>query len=73
MFGHVNGMSGHGLTEQKYASWNLCPDILASCPDMACKGENRILELLSSLDQQLRLISVYGPIELKLCRHVHKT
>jgi hypothetical protein len=37
------------------------------------EGENRILEMLSSLDQQLRSISVCGPIELKLCRHVHDT
>jgi hypothetical protein len=37
------------------------------------EGENHILEMLSSLDQQLRLISVCGPIELKLCRHVHET
>ena len=38
MSGHVNGMSEHGLMEQKYASWNLCPDILVSCSDMTCRG-----------------------------------
>jgi hypothetical protein len=66
----VNGMSGHGLAEQKYGSWNLCSDTLSACP---AEGENRILEMLSNLDQQLRLISVYGLIELKLCKHVHDT
>ncbi len=36
-------------------------------------GWNNILEMLPSIDQQLRAMSICGPIELKFCRDVHNT
>jgi hypothetical protein len=72
--GQVNGLSRQGLAEHKYASWKACPDMLVPCPDMAYSGEKtNILEMLSSLDQQLRSMGVCGLIELKFCWNVHDT
>jgi hypothetical protein len=50
--------------------WTCCQNREKAYPDRAVMGENCILEMLSGHDQQFRSISVYGPIELKLCRDV---
>jgi hypothetical protein len=53
--------------------WTCCPDRERACPNRAVMGENCILEMLLSHDQQLQSMSVCGLIELKLCKDVHDT
>jgi hypothetical protein len=67
-----------GCLDMALRSKNMLPGIcvrtsLHHVRTWPAEEENRILEMLSSLDQQLRLISVCGPIELKLCKNVHET
>ena len=68
-------MSRHGLAEQKYASWNLCPDTQVACLDMVCRGRKsrsgNIVESWSIASIDKRLWSDWAKIFQACSWHVN--